>query len=75
MLDRGNYDSIREMCRGEQLSEGYVRRLLPLSYLAPDIVESILDGKQPPSLDLKHFTVTELPLSWRQQRILLGYVV
>lgn len=75
LMDCGKYGSIRELCRGEKLSEGYVRRILPLSYLAPDIIESILDGKQPPSLDLKHFTTAELPLSWQQQRVLLGYVV
>ena len=74
MLDSMKYYSIRELCRGECQSEGYVRRLLPLSYLAPDIVESILDGKQPPSLDLKHFTTSNLPLSWEAQRKTLGYV-
>ena len=73
LLDTGEYHSIRELCRGEKQSEGYVRRLLPLSYLAPDIVDSILDGNQPPSLDLKHVTTAQLPLSWKQQRTLLGY--
>jgi site-specific DNA recombinase len=74
MLDNLKYYSIPELCRGEHQSEGYVRRLLPLSFLAPDVIESILDGKQPPSLDLKHCITTELPHSWDAQRKLLGYV-
>ncbi|PCJ67006.1 MAG: hypothetical protein COA73_00745 [Candidatus Hydrogenedentota bacterium] len=74
MLDNLKYNSIPELCRGEHQSEGYVRRLLPLSFLAPDIIESILDGKQPPSLDLKHCTTTELPHYWDAQRKLLGYI-
>jgi hypothetical protein len=29
------------------VTEAYVCRLLPLTYLAPDIVQAILDGRQP----------------------------
>lgn len=72
-VESGEHGSVRELSRIEKCSEGYVRRLLPLAYLAPDIIESILDGKQPPSLDLKNFTSRKLPLSWNAQRQLLGY--
>ena len=73
MLDAGKYSSIPELCRKESQAEGYVRRILPLSFLAPDIVQSILDGHQPPSLNLKTFSTENIPLSWAEQRKLLGY--
>ena len=72
-LESGESGSIRELARAEKCSEKFVRKILPLAYLAPDIVESILDGKQPPSLDLQHFTTSKLPLCWAAQRKLLGY--
>jgi DNA invertase Pin-like site-specific DNA recombinase len=72
-LELGKVRSVRELSRSENCSEGYIRRLLPLAYLAPDIVESILDGKQPPSLDLRNFTAERIPLSWETQHKLLGY--
>jgi len=49
-----------------------VARLLPCAWLAPDIVEAILDGRQP-----KGLTVTRLlggiPLDWVEQRRVLGF--
>jgi len=51
-----------------------ISRLLPLAFLAPDIVEAIMDGRQPPALTAKHLKrFDELPLDWRQQRKLLGF--
>ena len=44
--------SIRELAELEKLGPRYIRRLLPLANLAPEIVESILDGHQPASLTL-----------------------
>ena len=34
------------------MTDAYVCRLLPLTCLAPDIVEAILDGRQPKGLRL-----------------------
>src|SRR5437762_9997345 len=45
-----------------------------LSYLAPDITQAILDGRQPRDLTpeklLEH---SRLPLAWHDQRIVLGF--
>jgi hypothetical protein len=39
--------------------------------LAPDIVEAILDGHQPPDLGIQKL-LRGLPLSWAEQRKRLG---
>jgi site-specific DNA recombinase len=54
------------------LNERYVGRVLECAFLAPDIVEAILDGRQPPDLTFKKLT-HRLPLSWIEQRRELGF--
>jgi hypothetical protein len=67
MLDQGRYGSISEMAAAEQLERGYLGTLLRLTLLAPDIVEAILDGRQPPDLGLPKL-LELLPVEWEQQR-------
>src|ERR1700730_3504745 len=58
----------------EGVSRSYFTRLVRLSYLAPDITEAILDGRQP--LDLtaeKLLEQSRLPLAWADQRTVLGF--
>jgi hypothetical protein len=50
----------------------YVCRLLPLTCLAPDIVEAILDGRQPQGLRLAE-VLGNGPLGWEQQRVGWGF--
>lgn len=47
MLDVGRYGSASELAAAEKLDRGYLGRILMLTLLAPDIVEAILDGRQP----------------------------
>ncbi len=47
LLDEGRYASISEMAAAERIDRGYLGRLLQLSLLAPDILEAILNGRQP----------------------------
>ena len=50
------------------------KRLLRLSYLAPDIVEAILERSQPSELTLATLkTVTNIPHCWQTQRAMLGF--
>ena len=67
MLETGEYGSIPELAKSEKINQSYLRRLMRLSLLAPDIVEMILDGKQPPALQLR---LLQRPLStvWKEQR-------
>jgi site-specific DNA recombinase len=49
-------------------------RRLRLTFLAPDIVERILGGRQPAELTVTRLLrLRDLPLSWAEQRRLLGF--
>jgi hypothetical protein len=49
------------------VTDANVCRLLPLTCLAPDIVEAILDGRQPKRLRLAEM-LGNGPLAWEEQR-------
>jgi hypothetical protein len=49
------------------------RKLLRLAFLAPDLQRDILAGRQPPSLNLEKLRWMEIPLSWKEQREVLGW--
>ncbi len=51
----------------------YERRLLRLAFLAPDIQQAILAGKQPRGLNLEQMIHQDLPIAWAQQRKLLRF--
>jgi DNA invertase Pin-like site-specific DNA recombinase len=52
----------------------HLTRLARLSYLAPDIVTAILDGKQPPDLSARRLLrAAPLPSCWSAQRATLGF--
>jgi site-specific DNA recombinase len=58
----------------EGVSRSYFTRLVRLSYLAPDIVQAILDGRQPRDLTPdKLLAHSRLPIGWHEQRTALGF--
>ena len=62
------------LARREGISPSYFTRLVRLSYLAWDITQAILDGRQPPDLTAdKLLAHSRLPLAWHEQRTLLGF--
>ena len=67
MLEEGPYASISEMAAAERIDRGYLGRILQLTLLAPDIVEDILDGRQPAELGLSRL-LEPLSMEWEQQR-------
>jgi hypothetical protein len=67
MLDDGNFASIAELAAVEKINSTYLSRILRLTLLAPDLVEAILDGRQPPSLTLK-VAMEPFPIRWDEQR-------
>jgi hypothetical protein len=46
-IESGQAKSITDLAEQEGVTDAYICRLLPLTCLAPDIVEAILDGRQP----------------------------
>lgn len=70
LLDEGRYASISEMAAAERIERGYLGSLLRLTLLAPDIVEAILDGRQPEGLGLARLQVP-FPVGWLEQRAAL----
>jgi len=72
-LDAGQANSTFELADQESCHVRYVRNVLKLAFLAPDITEAILDGRQPALLTLADLIRAELPASWPAQRALLGF--
>jgi site-specific DNA recombinase len=64
--------SLRRIAKRENVSAGYVTRIAPLAFLAPDIVQAIYEGRQPAGLKVKTLSAN-LPLEWAEQRRVLGF--
>jgi hypothetical protein len=67
LLEDGRYASISEVATAEKIDRGYVGSILRLTLLAPDIVEGILDGRQPDGLGLPAL-LKPFPLDWQRQQ-------
>ncbi|SDB47243.1 hypothetical protein [Bauldia litoralis] len=68
MLDAGRYATVEELAEAERMNASFLARVLRLTLLAPDIVEAILDGRQPPTLQLQPLIRKGFPLAWGAQR-------
>ena len=70
----GEVGSVRQLAHRYGLDEGDVSRLIPLAFLAPDIVEAILSGRHPIELTAEKLKrIGPLPHTWEDQRRLLGF--
>ena len=67
MLESGEYSSSAELAKAEKVNDSYLSRILRLTLIAPDIVEAILSGRQPRTLQLDDL-LKPLPEAWEQQR-------
>ena len=74
-LVSGRMNNMAEIVSQEGVDKSYVSRVMTLAFLAPDITESIIEGRQPKDLSAeKLIRRIKLPLSWAQQRKLLGFI-
>lgn len=67
LLDERRYASISEMAAAERIERGYLGSLLRLTLLAPDLVQSVLDGTQRPGMVLPRL-LEPVSITWAEQR-------
>lgn len=66
LLDLNTFSTVEEIAAAEKINASYVGRVLRLTLLAPDIVDSILDGRQSPELTLAGL-MRPFPVAWHEQ--------
>lgn len=75
LLDAGEIENATELARRFRLEPGWVAEVLRMTRLAPDIVQAIVEGRQPRHLNLHAVRgrQAEVPLDWQAQRVLFGF--
>jgi len=68
MLEAGEHGTARELAKAERVNETYICRALRLTLLAPDMVEAILDGRQPEGITLPGL-MEAVEVEWDRQRL------
>ena len=66
MLDAGVHSTLEDLARAKGLAPSYVSGILRLTLFAPEMVEAILDGRQPAELRLDSL-LAGFPLGWSRQ--------
>jgi hypothetical protein len=66
-MESGRFASVTELAEAEKINQSYLCRVLRLTLLAPDIVEAILDGRQPAGLQMDAL-LRPFPSEWMAQR-------
>ena len=71
-LTAGRARSVHELAQREGITRRYIRRLVNLAFLSPQLVEAILQGRQPIALTATRLIELDLPLDWSEQRSFLA---
>ena len=71
MLESGKVATVSELAHKVKQERAFLFRALSLVNLAPDIIEAILNGKEPSSLTLSKLR-KGFPEDWEEQRKLFG---
>ena len=66
MLEGDDARSVADLAQALGVDGAYIRRLLRLTLLAPEIIEAILAGNEPPGLSLER--LRSFPLAWAEQK-------
>ncbi|NLH49293.1 MAG: hypothetical protein GX444_11925 [Myxococcales bacterium] len=67
LIESGRVKNLAEIARANKVDCSYVSRTLDLTLLAPDIIDAILDGREPSGLSLARLTKKQIPLLWEEQ--------
>jgi site-specific DNA recombinase len=68
----GGMTGRRSIGKATGLDERYVAQIFHAAFLAPDIVDAILDGQQPVGLTMEKLRKRP-PVDWQEQRTRLGF--
>jgi DNA invertase Pin-like site-specific DNA recombinase len=71
-LATGRVRSLHELALRDGITRRYIRRLVNLAFLSPQLVEAILEGRQSDEFTATRLTELDLPLDWAEQHRLLG---
>ena len=71
-LVSGRARSLQELAKRDGISRRYIRRLIGLAFLSPELIEAILQGRQPVALTATRLSELDLPLDWTEQHKLLA---
>ena len=71
-LVSGRARSLQELAKRDGISRRYIRRFIGLAFLSPELIEAILQGRQPVALTATRLTELDLPLDWTEQQKLLA---
>jgi hypothetical protein len=66
MLESGEFTTISELADREKIASTYMTRVMRLSLLSPATVETILEGRQPPTVTLSDL-LKHIPPAWDAQ--------
>ncbi len=66
MLEAGEHATIADLARAEKIGRSYVSRAPGLAFLAPDLVEAILDGRRGEAVTLEAL-LGGVPVEWGEQ--------
>lgn len=72
LLETGVHSTVEEIATVEKINSSYVSRVLRLSLLSPNIVEAILDGRQPAQLTLAAL-MQPFQVDWKRQNVPFGF--
>ena len=70
LLESGECASITELAAAEKIDRSYLCRVLRLTLLAPEIVEAIMDGRQPEDVTLPAL-MKGFAVEWEGQELTL----
>ena len=68
----GEMQSLTAIAKEMGVTERYVSRILHCAFLAPDVVEAILDGRQPAGFTLDKLRAN-IHIEWSEQRRVWGF--
>ena len=67
LLETGVYTTVEEIAAAEKINPSYVSRIIRLTLLAPEMIEMIVDGRQPTELTLADL-MKPFPAEWNEQK-------